>query len=48
MYLYGTQLTTNIIGLIVGVMVVKHVFLPIVYPLKLVSIYEVIQYKGIC
>nr|XP_027214800.1 sodium-dependent multivitamin transporter-like [Penaeus vannamei] len=45
MYLYGTQLTTNIIGLIVGVMVVKHVFLPIVYPLKLVSIYEYIELR---
>ncbi|XP_063598193.1 sodium-coupled monocarboxylate transporter 1-like [Penaeus indicus] len=50
-YLYGTQIVTNIFGCALGVLLVRNVILPVVYPLKLVSIYQVMSscfYLGIC
>ncbi|XP_042858819.1 sodium-coupled monocarboxylate transporter 1-like [Penaeus japonicus] len=45
MYLYGTQLVMNIFGAFAGVLVVRNIILPIVYPLKLVSIYQYIEIR---
>ncbi|XP_069970064.1 sodium-coupled monocarboxylate transporter 1 isoform X2 [Penaeus vannamei] len=45
LYLYGTQLVMNIFGAVVGVLVVRNVILPIVYPLRLVSIYQYIEIR---
>ncbi|KAK8739500.1 hypothetical protein OTU49_003359, partial [Cherax quadricarinatus] len=39
-YFYGTQLTMNLIGSIFGVLVLRNVMLPVLYPLKLVSMFE--------
>lgn len=40
-YLYGTQLVMNILGCVVGVVLVRNVILPVVYPLRLVSLFQV-------
>ncbi|XP_063598194.1 sodium-coupled monocarboxylate transporter 1-like [Penaeus indicus] len=45
LYLYGTQLVMNILGAVVGVLVVRNIILPIVYPLRLVSIYQYIEIR---
>ncbi|XP_047501929.1 sodium-coupled monocarboxylate transporter 1-like [Penaeus chinensis] len=45
LYLYGTQLVMNILGAVVGVLVVRNLILPIVYPLRLVSIYQYIEIR---
>ncbi|XP_042865927.1 sodium-coupled monocarboxylate transporter 1-like [Penaeus japonicus] len=44
-YLYGTQIVTNIFGCALGVLLVRNVILPVVYPLKLVSIYQYIEVR---
>ncbi|XP_076030466.1 sodium-coupled monocarboxylate transporter 1-like [Oratosquilla oratoria] len=40
MYFYGTQLWTNTIGVMVGAVFMCYFIVPVIYPLKLISIYE--------
>ncbi|XP_066939235.1 sodium-coupled monocarboxylate transporter 1-like [Macrobrachium rosenbergii] len=42
MYFFGTQLALNLVGFIFGTLVVQYVILPIIYPLKIVSLNEYI------
>nr|XP_053636275.1 sodium-coupled monocarboxylate transporter 1-like isoform X2 [Cherax quadricarinatus] len=44
-YFYGTQLTMNLIGSIFGVLVLRNVMLPVLYPLKLVSMFEYMELR---
>ena len=41
MYYYGTQLWTNLIGIVIGGIFCTLVIVPVVYPLKFVSLFEV-------
>lgn len=41
MYAYGTQLWIMDIGLVIGMLIVAQVFIPIFYPLHMVSLYQV-------
>ncbi|KAK7027439.1 Sodium-coupled monocarboxylate transporter 1 [Halocaridina rubra] len=42
MYFYGTQLVLNLFGSLVAALVIQYFVLPIIYPLKIVSINEYI------
>lgn len=44
-YLYGTQLVMNIFGCAVGVVLVRNVILPVVFPLRLVSLFQYIEMR---
>ena len=41
MYAYGTQLWIMDVGLVLGMILVAQVFIPIFYPLNMVSLYQV-------
>ncbi|KAK7066255.1 hypothetical protein SK128_003763, partial [Halocaridina rubra] len=43
MYAYGTQLWVMDIGIVIGMIVVAKVFIPIMYPLQCVSLYQYIE-----
>nr|XP_045616868.1 sodium-coupled monocarboxylate transporter 1-like [Procambarus clarkii] len=45
MYFYGTQLTMSLFGNIFGVLMIRNVILPVLYPLHLVSIFEYIEMR---
>ncbi|XP_069958886.1 sodium-coupled monocarboxylate transporter 1 isoform X3 [Cherax quadricarinatus] len=44
-YFYGTQLTLNLIGTIFGILVLRNVMLPVLFPLQLVSMFEYIELR---
>ncbi|XP_069959862.1 sodium-coupled monocarboxylate transporter 1-like isoform X2 [Cherax quadricarinatus] len=39
-YFYGTQVTMNLIGSIFGVLILRNVMLPVLFPLQLISMFE--------
>ncbi|XP_068231607.1 sodium-coupled monocarboxylate transporter 1-like [Palaemon carinicauda] len=43
MYAYGTQLWVMDLGIVVGMTIVAKVFIPIMYPLQVVSLYQYIE-----
>lgn len=45
MYYYGTQLWTNNIGVIFGTIVVIPLIIPVIHPLKLVTIYAFLEHR---
>ncbi|XP_064102937.1 sodium-coupled monocarboxylate transporter 1-like [Macrobrachium nipponense] len=45
MYFFGTQLALNLVGFIFGTLVVQYVVLPVIYPLKIVSLNEYISMR---
>lgn len=45
MYFYGTQLCMNMVGSIVGFLVVRNIFLSILYPLNILSMNEYIELR---
>ncbi|KAK7027432.1 hypothetical protein SK128_009314 [Halocaridina rubra] len=40
MYYYGTQLSLNLVGCFVGIFLVQFIILPVMYPLKIISLNE--------
>ncbi|XP_069164767.1 sodium-coupled monocarboxylate transporter 1-like [Procambarus clarkii] len=44
-YFYGTQLTMSLFGFIFGVLMIRNIILPVLYPLHLVSIFEYIEMR---
>ena len=41
MYTYGTQLWMMDLGIAIGLVIVAKVFIPIFYPMKMISLYQV-------
>lgn len=41
MYYFGTQLTVNLLGCVVGTIITQWLILPLIYPLQIISINEV-------
>lgn len=48
MYAYGTQLWLMDLGIVLGLVIVANVFIPIMYPLNMVSLYEVSYLYRLC
>ncbi|XP_069959861.1 sodium-coupled monocarboxylate transporter 1-like isoform X1 [Cherax quadricarinatus] len=44
-YFYGTQVTMNLIGSIFGVLILRNVMLPVLFPLQLISMFEYIELR---
>ncbi|XP_066963276.1 sodium-coupled monocarboxylate transporter 1-like [Macrobrachium rosenbergii] len=49
MYFYGTQLCINLIGCFLGIFIVQFITLPVLYPLKIISLneYLIMRYHSI-
>lgn len=45
MYYYGSQLWMNIIGVMIGTAFIMGVVIPVIYPLKLITIYGYLEYR---
>ncbi|XP_066969670.1 sodium-coupled monocarboxylate transporter 1-like [Macrobrachium rosenbergii] len=45
MYFYGTQLCMSMMGNMFGILIVRNIFLPILYPLHIVSMNEYIELR---
>lgn len=43
MYYFGTQLTVNLLGCVVGTIITQWLILPLIYPLQIISINEYIE-----
>ena len=41
MYVHGTQLVIRVLGYVVGIMLSTIIFVPLLYPLKLKTVFEV-------
>ncbi|XP_068202910.1 sodium-coupled monocarboxylate transporter 1-like [Palaemon carinicauda] len=49
MYFYGTQLCINLIGCFFGIFIVQYIILPVLYPLKIISLneYLILRYNSV-
>lgn len=45
MYYYGSQLSVNVIGVIIGTIVIMAVVMPIIFPLRLFTIFGYLEYR---
>ncbi|KAG0727796.1 Sodium-dependent multivitamin transporter [Chionoecetes opilio] len=45
MYYYGSQLWMNVIGVTIGTVFIMGIVMPVIYPLKFISIFEYLEYR---